>query len=390
MEEEVSTMNGSESVLNSSFNSALSGFESLLRKQMGGDETEVHSSQTQDVREGYNQRTNSEVKNHERSRSPTLKDHYDRIDSGYHGDEFQHAVQYERYHRAVNGDNYKRDEYSSRNGDDRGLYNDKDFEAPRSRPLPMKGEHRNSWSTSKDRQATREEMNHQSSEQELDKYFDRRNSDKSMERGRRSTERLAKYHSDKMVDTGRAQSAERVNEGQLCYQNYGQRNNSSGTLSDNYKEHRIKHDLPPRGRSASPYRYNSYRDSSRDDNPYKEMDPKFRNLSPERSTESRDRDPSPHTENRMCNREYHSLPPNLPSSAPNMPHQRDPQDYARPLESSTPNNTQSHSQPIMRQPLVTTRTTPVSASARPPVNRALFLPNGNAENWHREVISEND
>ena len=349
MEEEASTMNGSESVLNSSFNSALSGFESLLRKQMGSDESDLQSSQNHIVREGHHQRNNGEVKRQGRSGSPVMKGHYDRIDSGYHGTEYVNTGQCDRNYRTANRDHHKRDEYSSRNGDDRGQYNDMDFEPPppNRRPPLMKSPDGNSWSMSKDSRTNKEEISQQSSftsEQELRKYFDRRNSEKSVDRRRRSMERLTEYNSDRIGDTGRTQSAERINQSQSSYQNCGQRNNSADTLDDNYKDHRVKHDLPPRGRSASPYRYNRYRDYAQDDNPYKEMDPKFRNTSQERSTVPRDRSLSPPRENRNYCREYHSLPPNLPSSSSNVPHQRDPHDCTRPLESSTPNNQQTHSQ----------------------------------------------
>ena len=75
MEEEVSTMNGSESVLNSSFNSAFSGFESLLRKQMGDDsESNLRNNQTHPGRntEGFHQKHNGVVQHNDRSMSQTF------------------------------------------------------------------------------------------------------------------------------------------------------------------------------------------------------------------------------------------------------------------------------------------------------------------------------
>ena len=376
MEEEVSTMHGSESVLNSSFNSAFSGFESLLRKQMGDDsESNLRNNQTHPARntEGFYQKHNGEVQHNDGSRSPTLQGDYGRMDSGYHETESQKLRQYERGYKHINGD-IERKENSLRNGS--GV-------APSNGRAEL--DESNNWS-----KFNKERYDHQSSlagEQEFDRRFDKYHSESAKNNGHRDTDQLAfplQNTMDRNDDRGRARSVDRIKVNQGFYQNYGPRNQSTDALSDRYHEQRGKRDLPPRGRSASPVRYNRYRDSRQEDNPYREMDPMFRNRSPDRSNETSDRNSNPHRESGIYDREYQSLPTGVPSFTGDTHREREPRQHTSYQGGSNHDYPKSYSQPQMRQPLVTPRAAPLS-SRRAPVNRALFLANGNVENGHREV-----
>ena len=375
MEEEVSTMNGSESVLNSSFNSAFSGFESLLRKQMGDDsESNPRNNQTHPGRntEGFHRKHNGEVQHNDGSRSPTLQGDYGRTDSGYHETENEKLRQCERGYKHINGD-VERRENSLRNGSDIASSNDR-----------AELDESSNWS-----KFNKEQYSHQSSvagEQDFDRRFDKYHSESAKNNGHRDTDQLTFPLQNTMDrnDRGRARSVDRTKVNQGFYQNCGPRNQSTDALNDKYHEQRDKRNLPPCGRSASPVRYNRYRDPRQEDNPYREMDPMFRNRSPDRSNETRDQNSNPHRENGIYDREYQSLPTGVPSSTGDTHREREPQEHIRFQGGSNHDNTKYYSQPQMRQPLVTPRAAPLS-SGRAPVNRALFLANGNAENGHREV-----
>ena len=376
MEEEVSTMNGSESVLNSSFNSAFSGFESLLRKQMGDDsESNLGNNQTHRGRktEGFHQIHNGEVKHNDRSRSPTFQGDYVRTDSGYHGTESEKLKQCDRGYKHTNGDIEKKENY---------LRNGSDITHSNGRGELNEG---NDWST-----LNNERYRHQGSlaaEQEFDRRFDKYHPETAMDNGHRDTDQLAyplQNTTDRNDDRGRARSMDRIKVNQSFYQNYGPRNQSTDAVSDRYHEQRGKRDLPPCGRSASPFRYNRYIDSRQEDNPYREMDPMFRNRSPDRSNETRDRNSKPQRESGLYDREYQSLPSGFPSPTGDTLREREPREHISSQGANSHDNVKSYSQPQMRQPLVTPRAAPLS-SGRPPVNRALFLANGNVENGHREV-----
>ena len=376
MEEEVSTMNGSESVLNSSFNSAFSGFESLLRKQMGDDsESNLRNNQTHPGRStgGFHRKHNGEVQHNDGSRSPTLQGDYGRTDSGYHETENEKLGQYERGYKHMNGD-IERRENALRNGSDIAPSNGR-----------AELDESNNWS-----KFTKERYSHQSSlagEQEFDRRFDTHHSECAKNNGHRDTDQLAfplQHTMDRNEDRGRARSVDRIKVNQVFYQNYGPRNQSSDDLRDKYHYQRPKRDLPPRGRSASPVRYNRYRDSRQEDNPYREMDPMFRNKSPDRSNGTRDRDSNPHRESRIYDREYQSLPAGVPSPTGDIQREREPREHISYQGDSNRNNAKYYSQPQMKQPLVTPRVAPLS-SGRAPVNRALFLANGTVDNGQREA-----
>ena len=376
MEEEVSTMNGSESVLNSSFNSAFSGFESLLRKQMGDDsESNLRNNQIHPGRntEGFQQKHNGEVQHNDRSMSPTFQGDYVRTDSGYQGTESEKQKQWDRGYKRTNGDVEKKENY---------LRNGSDITHSNGRAELNEG---NDWS-----KFNKEGYSHKGSlaaEQEFDRRFDKYHSEIAMHNGHLDTDQLAyplQNATDRNDDRGRARSVDRIKVNQSFYQNYGPRNQSTDAVSDRYYEQRGKRDLPPRGRSASPFRYNRYSDSRQEDNPYREMDPMFRNRSPDRPNETRDRNSKPHRENGLYDREYQSLLTGFPSSITDTHREREPREHISSQGGSNHDNVKSYSQPQMRQPLVTPRAAPLS-SGRPPVNRALFLANGNVENGHREV-----
>ena len=373
MEEEVTTMNGSESVLNSSFNSAFSGFESLLRKQMGDDsESNLRNNQTHPGKntEGFHQKHNGEVRHNDRSRSPTFQGDYVRTDSGYHGTESEKLKQCDTGYKHTNGDIEKKENY---------LRNGSDIAHSNGRAELNEG---NDWS-----KFDKERYSHPSSLAD-DRRFDKYHSEIAMDNGHQDTDQLAyplQNTTDRNEDRGRARSVDRIKVNQSFFQNYGPRNQSSDSVSDRYYEQRSRRDLPPRGRSASPFRYNRYSDSRQEDNPYREMDPMFRNRSPDRSNEARDRNSKPQRESGIySDREYQSLPSGFPSSAGDTHREREPREHIASQRGSNHDTAKSYSQPQMRQPLVTPRTAPLS-SGRPPVNRALFLANGNVENGHREV-----
>ena len=377
MEEEVSTMNGSESVLNSSFNSAFSGFESLLRKQMGDDsESNLKNNQTHPGRntEGFHQKHNGAVQHNERSRSPTFQGDYVRTDSGYHGTESEKLKQHDRGYKHTNGDVEKKENY---------LRNDSDITHSKGRAELNEGK---DWP-----KVNKERYSHQGSclaaEQEFDRRFDKYHSEIAMDNQHMDTDQLAyplQNTTDRNDERERARSVDRIKVNQSFYQNYGPRNQSTDAVSDRYYEQRGKRDLPPRGRSASPFRYNRYSDSRQEDNPYREIDPMFRNRSPDRSNETRDRNSKPQRESGLYDREYQSLPTGFSSSTGDTHREREPRERISSQGGSNHDNVKSYSQPQMRQPLVTPRAAPLS-SGRPPVNRALFLANGNIENGHREV-----
>ncbi len=480
MEDDRSTVNGGDSVLNSSFNSALSGFESLLRKQMGDDPPSRTSGSSDQIHpEQYNEQMKDRVS----------IDKYGDLD--YHGAELERQKYIEASfangtnsapprswdkYSATNGDRNSTEQNGSRYGrpnvdrtdyepsHNRDGYSDMDFKAMNPRSPPKAGMDFVDGS-SRTGPVNHEQLSQQSSltsEQELSKYFaDRKSNEHVIDAGKRSLDRLA-HSLRKTVDKigggtfERSQSDEKLSDSghgsagsyqNNTHNNYTEnpegaiRRSSADIVNSRYPVD--EHGEPiPRGRSGSPYRVNlmnKFRDmdSRKDENmAYREMDPRFRNRSPEHGSSMRDRSVSPYREDRVRFTEqnrgreresysYHNSHPSSPSSqqrsshpASPIPHDRgsgsqhppSPIPYDRsshpsspvphprssphppspshhhredidrhhpPVDSSTPLQ-----HPMLRTPLITSRTTPVTSAAPRHNNRGPLTPENTSSQVH--------
>ena len=308
--EEVSTMNGSESALNSSFNSVLSGFESLLRKQMrdDADSYSARNSRRTDSEKYNSGRYQAEDKHHRisgQTRSMHDKRHFSELNSDL--------------------DRHESDSRSSLNQNEGAL----DHTATPATDLF------GNWSNGK-----REQSDRAQSRMRKDLNLNHNTEYSGATANLSSWTPTLHYTRASAV---RARSAERVNPERSSY---SPRNNSADRL-DNGAERQ-------RGRSVSPHRSTAQWEPSRD-NDYmasiREYNSRRSHANYERKNDNNGQD-----------------------SLFNVTNTTEPETQSR----------QHHAKPLLKPALVTARTTPV-VTAKPSVSRALFQPNGSAQNGHREV-----